>query len=87
MSNNYQFMKLGDILVKEDIITQSDLDKALVEKKNTREKLGCILIKNGVINEDDLVQIGNNIFNLTYPQNVLSTPSENLYIFHETQVD
>jgi hypothetical protein len=29
-SNNYQFMKLGDILVKENIITQSDLDKALV---------------------------------------------------------
>ena len=30
MSNNYQFMKLGDILIKEDVITQSDLDKAFL---------------------------------------------------------
>ena len=56
MSNNYQFMKLGDILVKENIITQSDLDKALVEQKDTREKLGHILIKQGSIGEDDLVK-------------------------------
>ena len=56
MSNNYQFMKLGDILVKENIITQSDLDKALVEQKDTREKLGHVLIKQGAIGEDDLVK-------------------------------
>ena len=56
MSNNYQFMKLGDILVKEKIITQSDLDKALIEQKDTREKLGHVLIKQGSIGEDDLVK-------------------------------
>ena len=55
-SNNYQFMKLGDILVKEDIITQSDLDKALIEQKDTKEKLGNVLIKQGVIGEEDLVK-------------------------------
>ena len=56
MSNNYQFMKLGDILVKESIITQTDLDKALVEQKDTREKLGHVLIKQGSLGEDDLVE-------------------------------
>ena len=56
MSNNYQFMKLGDILVKEDIITQSDLDKALIEQKDTREKLGHVLIKQGSLGEEDLVK-------------------------------
>ncbi|MAR29401.1 MAG: pilus assembly protein PilB [Candidatus Marinimicrobia bacterium] len=56
MSNNYQFMKLGDILVKENIITQADLDKALIEQKDTREKLGHVLIKQGSIGEDDLVK-------------------------------
>tara|TARA_Y100000814_G_scaffold126075_1_gene91064 strand:- start:3687 stop:5405 length:1719 start_codon:yes stop_codon:yes gene_type:complete len=56
MSNNYQFMKLGDILVKEDIITQADLDKALIEQKDTREKLGHVLIKQGSVGEDDLVK-------------------------------
>ena len=55
-SNNYQFMKLGDILVKEDIITQSDLDKALIEQKDTREKLGHVLIKQGSLGEEDLVK-------------------------------
>ncbi len=56
MSNNYQFMKLGDILVKENIISQSDLDRALIEQKDTREKLGHVLIKQGSIGEDDLVK-------------------------------
>ena len=56
MSNNYQFMKLGDILVKENIISQADLDKALIEQKDTREKLGHVLIKQGSIDEDDLVK-------------------------------
>jgi len=56
MSNNYQFMKLGDILVKENIITQTDLDKALIEQKDTREKLGHVLINQGIIGEDDLVK-------------------------------
>ena len=56
MSNNYQFMKLGDILVKEDIISQADLDRALVEQKDTREKLGHVLIKQGSIGEEDLVK-------------------------------
>ena len=56
MSNNYQFMKLGDILIKEDIITQSDLDKALIEQKDTREKLGYVLTKQGSVGEEDLVK-------------------------------
>ena len=55
-NNNYQFMKLGDILVKENIITQSDLDKALIEQKETREKLGYVLIKQGAIVEENLVR-------------------------------
>ena len=56
MSNNYQFMKLGDILVKENIISQADLDKALIEQKDTREKLGHVLIKQGSVGENDLVK-------------------------------
>tara|TARA_X000001036_G_scaffold252574_1_gene235067 strand:+ start:5755 stop:7452 length:1698 start_codon:yes stop_codon:yes gene_type:complete len=49
-------MKLGDILVKENIISQADLDKALIEQKDTREKLGHVLIKQGSVGEDDLVK-------------------------------
>jgi type IV pilus assembly protein PilB len=54
--SNYQFMKLGDILVEENIISQEQLEKALSEQKITRDKLGTVLINHGAITEEDLVQ-------------------------------
>ena len=56
MNNKYQFMKLGDILVAEEIITQSQLEIALSEQKSTKGKLGNVLVKQGAISEDDLVK-------------------------------
>ena len=55
MSFNPQFEKIGDILVYEKIITQDQLDQALIEKKNSNEKLGQILIKKNIITEAQLV--------------------------------
>jgi len=56
MNNKYQFMKLGDVLVAEGIITQSQLEAALSEQKSTKGKLGKVLVKQGVISEDELVK-------------------------------
>ena len=56
MNNKYQFMKLGDILVAEGTITQSQLEVALSEQKSTKGKLGNVLVKQGAISEDDLVK-------------------------------
>ena len=56
MSYNPQFAKLGEILVNENIITEDQLNKALVEQKNKKDKLGNILVSNGTITEDDLVK-------------------------------
>ena len=56
MNNKYQFMKLGDILVAEKIITESQLEAALSEQKSTKGKLGKVLVKKGTITEDELVK-------------------------------
>ncbi len=56
MSNKYQFMKLGDILVAENIITEDKLTAALAQQKTSKEKLGAVLISQGHINEDDLIK-------------------------------
>ena len=49
-------MKLGDILVAENIISQQQLEIALAEQKSSKGRLGNVLIKQGAISEDDLVK-------------------------------
>jgi len=47
--------KLGDILVDEKLITQHELEHALVEQKNKRGRLGRVLIDLKYVDEDDLL--------------------------------
>ena len=47
--------RLGDLLVREGLINQEQLQRALTEQKGTNEKLGSILIRHSVITEDQLV--------------------------------
>jgi type IV pilus assembly protein PilB len=51
-----QTSRLGDLLVKNNLITKEQLTRALDEQKDSggQLRLGTILIKNGVINEPDL---------------------------------
>src|ERR1700680_633661 len=51
-----QTSRLGDLLVKNNLITKEQLTKALEEQKDSggQLRLGTILIKDGVINEPDL---------------------------------
>ncbi len=52
-----QTSRLGDILVKNNIITSEQLTAALQEQKMSggQSKLGTILVKNGLVKEPDLV--------------------------------
>lgn len=52
-----QTSRLGDILVKNNIITSEQLSAALLEQKMSggQSKLGSILVKQGLIKEPDLV--------------------------------
>src|SRR3972149_1276513 len=47
--------RLGDLLVREGLINQEQLQRALAEQKGTNEKLGSILARHNVITEDQLV--------------------------------
>ena len=40
MTYNPQFAKLGEILVNESIISEDQLNQALVEQKTKKDKLG-----------------------------------------------
>ena len=48
--------RLGELLVKNNIITKEQLTKALEQQKETggQQRLGSVLIQNGLISEPDL---------------------------------
>lgn len=49
-------VKIGDMLIRLNYITEENLKDALSIQKHTGEKIGEILINNGFITEDDLLQ-------------------------------
>ncbi len=53
---NPQFAKIGEILVHDGLIDEKQVDAALTEQKETKDKIGQILIKHGAIVEDDFVK-------------------------------
>ena len=54
MSYDPQFAKIGEVLVHEGLITEKELESALSEQKNKKDKLGNILVSQGIITEDEL---------------------------------
>ena len=52
---NPQFQRIGEILVHMKKISESQLNEALAQQKNTNEKLGQTLRDLNVIDEDDFV--------------------------------
>ncbi len=53
---NPQFEKIGNILLFENVISESQLESALSEQKTSKDKLGHILIKQGYITENELIK-------------------------------
>ena len=43
--------RIGEILVRDGLITREQLQHALLEQKKTKEKLGAILVRLGLITE------------------------------------
>ena len=48
--------KLGEILIKANLITESQLEQALIQQKSEGGRIGSILIKLGCVNEEDVAQ-------------------------------
>jgi type IV pilus assembly protein PilB len=49
-------VRLGDLLVREGLITRDQLDQALVEQKNTGMRLGYCLVKLGFVQELEITK-------------------------------
>ena len=45
-------MRLGDLLIKQDVLTEENLKKALELQKETGKKIGEVLVENGFITEE-----------------------------------
>lgn len=50
-----KYIRLGDLLVKSETITQAQLDEALRLQENSEERLGTVLQKQGFITEKQLI--------------------------------
>lgn len=47
-------VRLGDLLVESNLITQEQLDKVLIRQKKSGRKLGELLVDEGLLSEDDI---------------------------------
>ena len=54
---NPQFSRIGEILIHQGKVSESQLNQALAQQKNTREKLGQTFIDMNVITEEDLTGV------------------------------
>ena len=54
--NGPMALKLGELLLKAQLISQDQLQKALDEQRMTGGKLGEILHKHGFVNEEDIIE-------------------------------
>lgn len=59
-----QNLRIGDILLREGLITEAQLVEALGLQKTNKKKLGDILIERGIIHEVDLLRILADIYQL-----------------------
>lgn len=50
-------IRLGDLLVEQKFISETQLEEALADQKSSGRKLGRILIENGYVREDDMLQV------------------------------
>lgn len=62
----HSYFKLGEILVKEGIITQSQLDEVIKVQAKEGGRLGEILLKMGIVSEEDIVVALGKQLNLPY---------------------
>ena len=59
-------VRIGDLLITHKVISQEQLNAALVEQKKSGRKLGRVLIENGFITEDQLLTLLSQQLNIPY---------------------
>jgi type IV pilus assembly protein PilB len=49
--------RLGEILLREGLVTREQLGQALIEQKNTKHRLGYVLVKLGLVQELEITKV------------------------------
>ncbi len=70
--------KIGQILIDKRLITNEDLQDALLTQQTTPLKIGQILIKKGLINESDLLKALSAQFSMEYAETLNFSDDENI---------
>lgn len=60
--------RLGDLLIRYNLITQDQLNVALQEQKTAKKRLGAILIDKGIVTEDAINYVLSEQLNMPYIQ-------------------
>ena len=87
-------IRLGDLLVEKNLITEDQLKVALQEQKRLGRKLGGTLVELGMIDEDSILQLLSSqlgiprvgLANFTYDENVVRKLSESIARRHRAIV-
>ena len=61
-----RYLRLGELLVQEGLISSAQLEKAIAIQKQEGGRLGEILIKLGMVKEDQMVAVLGKQFNIPY---------------------
>ncbi|MDI6758791.1 MAG: ATPase, T2SS/T4P/T4SS family [Candidatus Omnitrophota bacterium] len=61
-----KYLKLGELFLKEGLITENQLEKAIDAQKKEGSRLGEVLIKLGMIKEDQMVSVLGKQLNIPY---------------------
>ena len=77
MAMRRERMRLGDLLIKQDVLTEENLKKALELQKGTGKKIGEVLVENGFITEEMIAralqtQLGLKVIQLILKQAAVS---------------
>ena len=70
--------KLGQILIDKRLISQEDLQDALLSQQNTPLKIGQILIKKGLIAEDEVLKALATQYSIDYVETLEFTDADNI---------
>ncbi|MDP2941183.1 MAG: ATPase, T2SS/T4P/T4SS family, partial [Candidatus Omnitrophota bacterium] len=61
-----KYLRLGELLIKEGLITPEQLEKAINQQKKEGGRLGAILVKLGMVKEDQVVAVLGKQLNIPY---------------------
>lgn len=70
--------QIGTLLVDDDLLTQEDIQEALLAQKKSRQRLGVILIKKGLISERDLLEALARQYNLPFEEEIAFVDNEGI---------